>query len=417
MKDNKLFKNLTNIDDKIIEEAEMREYIPEKKFDFKKVFIPITGVAIIVLIIAPKYIGKNVNFGGQDKESVTQIENLELAKISMGSFNAEGGGFEALMAYDIEEIINANPWNKNISISTLPVFKNNLDYNKVGIPTNINIKAMRTRLDETIDLLNINPKQIEIIDDYPAEEEMEEITKKIQSTGGELGDVFTNINPLYAKSKNYEISVFKDLSIEINFKLNDKDLKKYYIDYNSSYEDVKETSKYVGKKYKKILGMKEPVINVYDGDYTFNGDQRYKSSFYEGKGTLEEQIINYNLNSTDFYFDEEDKSINFRINKPDLSLELGKYPIITSKEAEKLLINSKYITNVPEKFPGKEFIKKVELVYRGDYEENYMPYYLFYVELEEFKQANTLNTYGFYYVPAVKGEYIDNLSVMDAKFN
>lgn len=417
MKDNKLFNNLSNIDDKIIEEAEMREYVPEKKFDFRKVLIPITGIAIIVLMIAPKYIGENINFDGRDEAALPQVENIDLPKISMGSFKSEGTGFEAFMAYDIEEIINANPWNENADIPRLPVFSNKLDYNEKGLPTNINIKAMRTRLDETIALLKINPKKIEIIDNYPTEEEIEEITEKIKSTGGELGDVFVNINPLYGKSENYEISVFKDLLVEIKFKLKDKVLKKYYIGYNSSFKDVMETSNYIMNKYNKLLGMKEPVINIHDGDYTFDGDQKYNLGFYEGEGTLEEQIINYNLNYVDSYLIEEDKSINFRINKPDLSLEVGNYPIIKSAEAEKLLIDNKYITNVPEEFPGKEYIRKVELVYRGEYEENYMPYYLFYVELEKYEQENNLNTYGAYYVPAIKLKYIDNLSVMDAKFN
>lgn len=86
---------------------------------------------------------------------------------------------------------------------------------------------------------------------------------------------------------------------------------------------------------------------------------------------------------------------------------------------EKAIVETdkKYITNAPEDFPGEEYIKKVELVYEEKYEENLMPYYQFYVELENMKQENGLKTYGIYYVPAVDSKYIDNIDILDAKFN
>lgn len=413
MKSNRLFESLNDIDDKIVEEASIEEYIPQKKVSFMKVLIPIAA-AIALFMIVPDFLIKDPIQPVEDP--IPPIADEELTKISIGSFNAEGAGFESFMAYDIEELINANPWKEDLSISSLPVYKNTLEYER-GIVTNLHVKAMRERLDETINLLKINSKDIEIINDYPTEEEIKQITEKLESVGEELTEELFTISQIEAKNKKYEITVYTDLSIAINFKPKAKLLKNYYVDYSSPYKDVYRTAEYAGKEYKDILGMKEPLINIYDGDYTYNGDQRFQIGFFDGRGSLEDRIINYNLNQAGFYFDEEDKSNTLIIDKPDLSQKIGNYPIISSKQAEELLIDNKYITNAPEDFPSQEYIKKVELVYRGKYEENFMPYYIFYVELENLKEESGLNTYAAYYVPAVKEEYIDNMDIMDAKFN
>lgn len=421
MKSNKLFESLNDIDEKIIEEAHIEEYTCQNKFSFMKVLIPIAAIVLFMILpgVLKDYINKEQIIEEINPPIIEKkpIGDEELPKISIGQFNTEGSGFEGLMAYDIKELVNENPWNENVEISTLPVFKNKLEYNERGILENPDIKAMRKRLDETIRLLKINPKEIEIRDDYPSEEEIKEITEKLELTGGELTDEFFNINQIYGENEKYEITVYNDLSTMIKFKAKDPLLKNYYIDYDSTYEDVYKTAQYVSEEYKNLLEMGEATINIYGGDYTYDGEQRFHISFFDGKGSLEDKIINYNLNYTEFFFDEEDKLGNVTINKPNLSQKIGNYPIISSKEAEKLLIDNKYITNVPKDFPGQEYIKKVELVYRGQYEENFVPYYLFYVELNEIQEDNGLKTYGAYYVPAVEGEYIDNMDIMDGKFN
>ncbi len=78
------------------------------------------------------------------------------------------------------------------------------------------------------------------------------------------------------------------------------------------------------------------------------------------------------------------------------------------------------VTSVPDEFPGAEAIGKVELVYRMDsQEEFFMPYYKFYVRLDESHDIEELNlvTYGTYYVPAVSGEYINNMSRWDGSLH
>ena len=107
-----------------------------------------------------------------------------------------------------------------------------------------------------------------------------------------------------------------------------------------------------------------------------------------------------------------------RIYQTDLSKKLGDYPIISAKQAKALLLNGNYITTVPYEVADAKYIKKVELIYRAsNYDEVFMPYYRFYVELPEEKRDNGLNTYGAYYVPAVESSYISNIPKWDGSFN
>ena len=103
--------------------------------------------------------------------------------------------------------------------------------------------------------------------------------------------------------------------------------------------------------------------------------------------------------------------------------KLGDYPLISVAEAKEKLLDGQYQTSVPVPMPGEKYIAKVELVYRsGPKEETLLPYYRFYVELQDgngwqMTQSNGLKTYGAYYVPAIQDDYISNLSTYNGYFN
>ncbi|MBR5872788.1 MAG: hypothetical protein IKZ06_04000, partial [Oscillospiraceae bacterium] len=68
--------------------------------------------------------------------------------------------------------------------------------------------------------------------------------------------------------------------------------------------------------------------------------------------------------------------------------------------------------------PGKKYISKIELIYRGSIGENiWMPYYRFLVEIPELEQENGLKNFGAYYVPAIEMEYITGLPLWNGSFN
>lgn len=77
-----------------------------------------------------------------------------------------------------------------------------------------------------------------------------------------------------------------------------------------------------------------------------------------------------------------------------------------------------YITSVPEGLPGEEYVAMAELVYHTScFDEVYMPYYRFLVELPDMQVGNGLKTYGAYYVPAVDQKYISNMPLWDGSVN
>lgn len=101
---------------------------------------------------------------------------------------------------------------------------------------------------------------------------------------------------------------------------------------------------------------------------------------------------------------------------------MGIYPIITADEALGLLLNGNYVTSVYTEFGGKEKVKKVELVYHiSNLSELFVPYYKFYVEIENdgdiAENFPGMKTYGTYYVPAVESKYISNMPLWDGSIN
>lgn len=69
------------------------------------------------------------------------------------------------------------------------------------------------------------------------------------------------------------------------------------------------------------------------------------------------------------------------MEKPVISVYGGDYPIISPEEARQTLLENRYINDTAEEFPGAEYIRKTELVYRGGREQFFIPYYRIYVEI------------------------------------
>ena len=48
-------------------------------------------------------------------------------------------------------------------------------------------------------------------------------------------------------------------------------------------------------QYGELLGMEEPRLNLYGGDYDIYGRQLYRLEFFEGDGSDLGQILHYNF--------------------------------------------------------------------------------------------------------------------------
>lgn len=347
------------------------------------------------------------------KAPVAEPENLPLLSVSESGGTAMG--FEGYLAFDVSELVNANPWNEASELSTLPVYKNKLTYSEYFIAEGADFDKMRELLLETAGRLGLDTGELTITDDSLDEETQKQITEKF---GNSVPEGYFDPTKLIAETEGIKIEVDQALTVEISFDPAKALPEEYNFSHFAPYEDVAAVAEYLKTAYSDVIGASDPQTNIYGGDYTFSGEQGYYIEFFEAGETEVETIVNYNFNRTAFYCDDEKKLFIIRIYGTNLSEKVGDYPIITTEEAKALLLNGNYITSVSYEMPGEEYIKKVELVYRtGEQAEYYMPYYRFYVELPEEAQENGLKTYGAYYVPAVEGEYISDMPLWDGSFN
>lgn len=334
------------------------------------------------------------------------------------SKNTASMGYEGYMAYDASELVNANPWNENMALTTLPVYQNPLTYDGNHIASGADFEQMEAFLLEVAQRLGLDPNTLTITDDVPDEETKKQITEKLELGGGTVPDGYFAPTKLIVQANGIEIQVDQTLTATVSFDPAIALPEEYHFTHFASLDEITAVAKYLQTQYSAFIGIKNPRLNIHGGDYDIYARQKYSIEFSDPEGTDTQQIINYNFNRTAFYCNDDGKLFLARIYRPDLSVKVGDYPIISVEQARELLAEGSCLTTVPREMPGLECVKKVELVYRtGDYETYYMPYYRFYVELPEEKREHGLRDYGAYYVPAIDRAYISNMPTWDEGFH
>lgn len=330
----------------------------------------------------------------------------------------EGRGFEGYMAYDISELVNGNPWAKARDLSTLPVFQNLAAYNEYDQVPGADLDQMEEFLLTVASRLGIDIDAVEVTDDTPDKAAQDEITQKFAMSGQSVPEGYFSPRKVMLEDKGIRVEVDDQMTAEIWFAPAVALPGQYNFAGDATYAEIAAVAEYLKEEYKDLLGMENPQVNIYGGDYGISGGQTYQIEFYEGSGDIAGQIINYNFYRVAFYGDGNGKLFLARVFRPDLSQKVGDYPIMTVNKAKRLLADGHYITTVSEEMPGLAYVAKVELVYRnGGREKYFMPYYRFYVELPDMETDAGLKTYGAYYVPAIEDAYISNMPVWDGSFN
>ncbi len=339
---------------------------------------------------------------------------LPLLSISVSN---DGMGFEGYGAYDISELVNANPWSEDFELTTMPVFKNPITYDEFHIASGADIEKMRSILLEVAGRLGLDADMLTITDDAPDEETKQKMAEgfKMATRLETLPDGYFDPTMLMTEAEGMKLEVDQFLTVTIRFDPSVPLPEEYSFANGTTYADVAE---YLKTAYQDLIGFDDPQLNLSGGDRNIYGHQSFSIEFFEGDKHKTKQIVNYHFNRVAFSFDDEGKLFIARVYRPDITEKVGDYPIITVEEANELLANGNYITTVPYELPGMDYVKKVELVYRNDRDSEYfMPYYRFYVELPDMELDNGMKTYGAYYVPAVSGEYIENMPLWDGSFN
>lgn len=383
MKEKRLLSVIGEIDDRYIAEAAPKE--TKKLFPvFWKAALAVAGFAIV--LSAGMLIPKN-----------NPAEKLPMLSICSGM--DDGYGFEGHFVHHIEELTSNNPWHTEVELKTLPVYQNAVyPHLKDGFVVAPDTVMMKEVLYKTAQSLGMDTT-VEIVEN--------------KVTG------CTEVYSYCMENELYQVEVNAWLMVNVLFKQGQLP-DGLTLRSDATYEQLKETSAYLQEAYRGLLNMKKPMVDIYEGDYSVYGDRRLLLSFYDAAEDMTESIVNYAFHRVRFYGNEDGSLSHASFHGGAGNTVAGDYPIITVDEAKQLLAEGRYLTSVPDEFPGAEAIGKVELVYRVDsQEEFFMPYYKFYVRLDESHDIEELNlvTYGTYYVPAVSGEYINNMSRWDGSLH
>ncbi|MEQ8156698.1 MAG: hypothetical protein ABRQ25_17790 [Clostridiaceae bacterium] len=388
-----------------------QEDVPQKhKYRYKSIGVVAACCAVVLSIgiLADRQLNP-VNENKIPDPIASNNEQVNLPKLTIS--NESGGmGYEGYMAYKIEELEDGNPWTPDSKLTSMPVFENLSPHSDhTGTIPYLNGDEMIQKAKEAAGKMSL---KINKVYTQPTKEEIEEDEKK---TGEKVDTTPTHAT---AECDGVKIEVDSRGDTRVRYEPTISIPGKYsFTQYDNTSSEAKDTSLYLIKKYSDIVDMKSPSLRLF-GDYTYEGKRLFWYTAYESDGDLLNKILGYNFNTVSFVPDENGKLWIIDRRKTDLSKVIGNYPIITADEARKLLIEKHYITTMPEAFPDEKYIAKVELVYRNSmYDKVFMPYYKFLVEMPTMQQKNSLKTFGTFYVPAVKGEYLTNMPAWNGEFN
>ena len=343
----------------------------------------------------------------RQESASSQAEDGELPRLPL-RLAVGGMGFEGLMARDIEELREANPWREDLGLTTLPVFRNAVPTDPAGAP----------------------------LEGYGmTREEMEAFGEQLLAV---LGDAAVAKEADYddrcrLEGSRYRLDVYSDGRVKITF-LEPAALTEGLLATEAeSREDWAAILEYLWPGLADLgeaVGITDPVWNIW-GDYTYDGWQKWETEAYQGDSDPVQAILNYNFRAMNLAIGSETDSGNgdtlwlIWLHCPDLTQKAGDYPILSLEEARELLLEGRYLTTVPENYRREglreEDIALEELVYRTeDMQEYFMPFYRFLVELPEdpnVPMAQGLTTYGAYYVPAIPEEYLEDVGEAELYFN
>lgn len=217
-----------------------------------------------------------------------------------------GMGFEGYMAYSIDDLVNKNPWRESMVIATLPVYKGPGHWAASGWQTEIDLEAMQAWAVELAGRLGLAEKELIVSDNRPTQEEIAAITEKYAAIGEEPPpESFSGPTEVVVRGGGIKLTVDARFEARIFFDPAIPLPDQYNFTHHASYEDTQAVAKYLSERYCHLLEMKEPVSNICGGDYDIYDRQMYRIEFYEGAGSLEEQIVNYNLCPACFCCDDD----------------------------------------------------------------------------------------------------------------
>ncbi len=321
---------------------------------------------------------------------------LPTLPVSMGP-SLGGYGYEGYYVRDISELKNTSPSQIGSLPDTLPVFRNATGGYPLQAATEEYKAKMLTLCRSVAGRLGWDAENMTVVWD--------------ERNGGLVP---TTVTATGADGVKIEVDQF--MTVTISYPDRNRPFSENVL---PTYDDAHKLAEKLLAEYRDLMNFANPQICITGGYYNIDGEQSYDIAFVETGGTQTEELLEFFFHRAEFFCNEDGEPRIIRLRCTDLSDKVGDYPIITAQQAQAQLVAGHYITSCGWEMPGEAYIRKVELVYRaGVYDEYFMPYYRFYVELlEEAPVEDGMNHLAAYYVPAVAEEYLAPLSTWDGRFN
>lgn len=222
-----------------------------------------------------------------------------------------------------------------------------------------------------------------------------------------------NVEPVlrdrYVLVENEEISISVDGNMELMvvFSNGVRLPEQFNLSNEATKEESREVAEYLVEQYADLLGMQNPQIAIWEGEYSYFAKRKRNDIYVYEKGDTDiETLLNYCFNRAGFAAGDDGGLSLIYVHRRTLGTVLGEYESISVEEATRRLEEGQFDTAYIEgEFPGVEYIRSVALTYCESSAGDYKPYYRFWVEVPAEKRKNGLNTYVDYYVPAVAAAY------------
>ena len=320
---------------------------------------------------------------------------LPTLPVSMGP-SLGGYGYEGYYVRDISELKNTSPSQIGSLPDTLPVFRNAAGGYPLQAASEEYMAKMLTLCRSVAGRLG-----------WDAE--------KTAEVWEERSDGLAPTTVTATGADGVKIEVDQFMTVTISYPDRNRPFSENVL---PTYDDAYKLAEKLLAEYRGLMGFSSPQICITGGDYNIDGEQSYDIVFTETGGTQTEELLEFFFHGAEFFCNEDGEPWLIHLRCTDLSDKVGDYPIITAQQAQAQLAAGHYITSCGWEMPGEAYIRKVELVYRtGEYDEYFMPYYRFYVELLEEAPVEGCMHLAAYYVPAVAEEYLAPLSTWDGRFN
>ena len=339
---------------------------------------------------------------GEGPGTVNGLERITVPALQTGEM-----GYESLLCYDISEYRDGNPWRENMTLTTLPVYRNgSYDASGAGIPLGLGEEEMQARLEAAAAAWGVELASTELLTD----------------DGLLTGDpIVTGIEGQTADGG--WLTAYADGTVRLLWIGDAPEEYRLSLD-GCTDAQAEEALRAFAERYGGGMDFVQPRCVSY-ASYDFAGEasRSWGTCFvYDAAGDDVQTILNYSFRRLGV---NPDGGIRWQDDL--LTAEkLGDYPVISLAEAAERLKSGWFQTSAPAEYlpqggMDEERIGMAELVYRtGPNEEVLLPYYRFYVLLPEAAgdadAAPGLKVYGACYVPAIEEEYLTALPTYDGGF-